>query len=147
MQVHCIGAIALTSLAVIAGCERAPASADTEGPARSNRPDANENAGPRLLVRVAAIERTAPVGPATAPTTKQGWVPVTAVVRDSTTGGLAVFAVEDVNGATVARSRPVTLGGYRGRAVAVASGLDGAERIVVQGAGLLSDGDAVQVVP
>jgi multidrug efflux system membrane fusion protein len=59
----------------------------------------------------------------------------------------AVFVVGDKAGAGVVRSRPVTLGGVQGNLVAVTTGLRSGERVVVMGATLLKDGDAVRVIP
>lgn len=75
-------------------------------------------------------------------------VPLTSIVR-SPRGAtkFAVFVVEDVNGKSVARARDVELGEYLGRVIPATSGLEGGERIVVQGAGLLSDGEPVEVIP
>ncbi len=75
-------------------------------------------------------------------------VPLASIVRSPSRGGrFAVFVVEDANGAAIARARDVELGDYLGRVIPVSSGLNGGERIVVQGAGLLSDGEAVEVIP
>lgn len=62
-------------------------------------------------------------------------------------GRFAVFIVENANGRAVARARDVELGDYLGRVIPVTSGLAGGEQIVVQGAGLLSDGEPVEVIP
>ena len=45
------------------------------------------------------------------------------------------------------RARAVTLGAVQGNLVAITSGLRSGERVVVMGAALLRDGDAVRVIP
>jgi RND family efflux transporter MFP subunit len=75
-------------------------------------------------------------------------VPLTAVVRSARNAGqFAVFAVDGSEGATRVRAVEVVLGEYVGRVIRVLEGLAGNERIVVQGAGLLSDGERVEVIP
>ena len=75
-------------------------------------------------------------------------VPLSAIVRaPAHAGKFAVFVVEDAGGKSVARAREVDLGEYLGRVIPVKQGLKGGERVVVQGAGLLSDGEAVEVIP
>jgi multidrug efflux system membrane fusion protein len=74
-------------------------------------------------------------------------VPLAAIVRSPRSAGYAVYALEDQQRArTRVRALDVTLGDYEGRTVSVTSGLRGHERVVVQGAGLLSDGEAVEVI-
>jgi RND family efflux transporter MFP subunit len=74
-------------------------------------------------------------------------VPLTSIVRSPRGGNrFAVFVVEDTDGKTIARARDVELGEYLGRVIPATSGLQGGERIVVQGAGLLSDGEPVEVI-
>lgn len=91
-------------------------------------------------------------------------VPLSAIVRPAPgASSFAVFVVDDAVGGPpgpagasaargtlqrgVAHARVVELGEYLGRVIPVRSGLVGGERIVVQGAGLLSDGELVEVVP
>jgi RND family efflux transporter MFP subunit len=75
-------------------------------------------------------------------------VPLSAIVRSpSKAGGFAVYVVADAKGHPVAHARDVELGEYLGRVIPVRQGLAGGETIVVQGAGLLSDGEPVQVIP
>jgi hypothetical protein len=57
-----------------------------------------------------------------------------------------VFIVEESGGKAVARAREVELGEYLGKVIPVKQGLRGGERIVIQGAGLLSDGEPVEVI-
>ena len=47
----------------------------------------------------------------------------------------------------LAHARDVELGDYLGRVIPVKRGLGGGETVVVQGAGLLSDGEQVEVIP
>jgi multidrug efflux system membrane fusion protein len=58
-----------------------------------------------------------------------------------------VFVVEPEGSRSVAHARDVELGEYLGSVIPVTQGLKGGEQIVVLGAGLLSDGEAVQVIP
>jgi RND family efflux transporter MFP subunit len=92
---------------------------------------------------VAALSLDALAGAQVAPL-----VPLAAIVRSPDHAGrFAVFVVDDASGKPLARAREVELGEYLGRVIPVKQGLGGGERIVVQGAGLLSDGEAVEVVP
>jgi multidrug efflux system membrane fusion protein len=50
-------------------------------------------------------------------------------------------------GVGTARARDVELGDYLGNVIPVTKGLSGGEHIVTMGAGLLSDGEAVRVIP
>ena len=75
-------------------------------------------------------------------------VPLSSIVRSAAHAGkFAVYVVEAANGKSVARARDVELGEYLGHVIPVTSGLVGGEQIVVQGAGLLSDGESVEVIP
>ena len=75
-------------------------------------------------------------------------VPLTSIVRSTGKAGhFAVFVVDQADGKSIARARDVELGEYLGRVIPVTSGLRGGEEIVVQGAGLLSDGEPVEVIP
>jgi RND family efflux transporter MFP subunit len=92
---------------------------------------------------VAALSLDAAAGAPTAPL-----VPLSAIVRaPGHAGKFAVFVVDEAGDKPVARAKEVDLGEYLGRVIPVKQGLSGGERIVVQGAGLLADGDAVEVVP
>jgi RND family efflux transporter MFP subunit len=74
-------------------------------------------------------------------------VPLTAVVRDeSGAGDFAVLVVEKEKGADVARVRRVELGDVMGNVIAVTTGLTSGERVVVSGATLLVNGEAVRVI-
>jgi RND family efflux transporter MFP subunit len=75
-------------------------------------------------------------------------VPLAAIVRsEARANQYAVFVLTDKDGAAAVQSRPVTLGGVHGNLVAVTTGLRPGERVVVMGATLLKDGDAVRVIP
>lgn len=78
-------------------------------------------------------------------------IPLSAIVRsEKRPDQYAVFVVDE-HAATsehvTVRSRSVALGGVQGNLVAVTSGLAPGERVVVMGATLLKDGDAVRVIP
>jgi len=81
----------------------------------------------------------------------QPLVPLSAIVRSPAhPGQFAVYLVEGDPGNAArgtARARDVELGDYLGSVIPVTKGLAGGERIVTMGAGLLSDGEAVQVIP
>jgi multidrug efflux pump subunit AcrA (membrane-fusion protein) len=75
-------------------------------------------------------------------------VPLAAVVRaDKGPDQYTVFVVAGPDSDAVARSRAVTLGAIEGNLVAVTSGVEPGERVVVMGATLLKDGDTVRVIP
>jgi multidrug efflux system membrane fusion protein len=71
-------------------------------------------------------------------------LPLSAVVRAPGGGeGYAVFIVEELDGAFTARLRPIRLGELLGNQITVAAGLSGGERVIVQGAGIVADGERV----
>ena len=75
-------------------------------------------------------------------------VPLAAIVRSpGKARGFAVYVVDDVNGQPTAHAREIELGQYLGRVIPVKKGLSGGERIVVLGAGLLSDNERVELIP
>jgi RND family efflux transporter MFP subunit len=75
-------------------------------------------------------------------------VPVAAIVQSPTHADkFAVFVVETHDGATVAKAREVEVGDFLGRVVPIKRGLAGGERVIVQGTGLVSDGELVEVMP
>jgi multidrug efflux system membrane fusion protein len=78
-------------------------------------------------------------------------VPLSAIVRSPAhPEQFAVYLVDGDPGNAArgtARVRDVELGDYLGSVIPVTKGLTGGERIVTMGAGLLSDGEAVQVIP
>jgi multidrug efflux system membrane fusion protein len=77
------------------------------------------------------------------------FVPLAAIVRparDST--GYAVYVVRDSAGGTAsARLRRVSLGEASGNLIAVREGLQPGERVIVRGATIVADGQAVRVMP
>ena len=75
-------------------------------------------------------------------------VPLTAVVRSAPgSGDFAVLVVERDNTREVAKLRQVELGEVTGNVIGVTKGLREGERVVVSGANLLVDGQAVNVLP
>jgi RND family efflux transporter MFP subunit len=75
-------------------------------------------------------------------------VPLTAIVRSlAGKSGYGAFILERRGDADVARLRQVQLGEVVGNSIIVASGVTAGERVVVSGAHLLVDGDAVRVTP
>jgi multidrug efflux system membrane fusion protein len=75
-------------------------------------------------------------------------LPLPAIVRaPAPAAGYAVFVVEPDGERTVARIRPVRLGDLSGNRITVREGLRGDETVVVMGAPLLTDGEAVQIIP
>jgi membrane fusion protein, multidrug efflux system len=69
------------------------------------------------------------------------WVPREAVVREA--GGAVVFVLED----GVVHRRAIELGAEQGSRVAIRSGLEPGELVVLAGQGALRDGDDVQLRP
>jgi RND family efflux transporter MFP subunit len=85
-----------------------------------------------------------------APSSAAPLIPLSAIVRAAkgAPGGsqFAVFVVDTKAGHPVVHARGVELGEYLGRVIPVQKGLAGGETVVVQGAGLLSDGETVEVI-
>jgi RND family efflux transporter MFP subunit len=74
-------------------------------------------------------------------------IPLSAIVRGKDRGQeFAVYVVDDRGGKPIARLAAVELGEFLGNVIPVVRGLSGGERVVVQGAGLLSDGEAVEII-
>ena len=74
--------------------------------------------------------------------------PLSAIVRsDKRPDQYAVFVIAGDGDHEVVHARPVTLGNVQGNLVAVTTGLAPGERVVVMGATLLKDGEAVRVIP
>jgi RND family efflux transporter MFP subunit len=74
-------------------------------------------------------------------------IPIDALVReDGKAGSYAVFVVETTDGASVARERSVTIGEVHGNRIAVLSGLEAGDAVVVVGTNTVRDGQPVQVV-
>ena len=75
-------------------------------------------------------------------------VPLAAVVRSSKNpSDYAVFVVDQPSGKATTRMREVKLGKALSHGVAVESGLQKGDRIIVSGSTLLSDNEAVQINP
>jgi len=78
-------------------------------------------------------------------------IPLSAIVRsEKRADQYAVFVVDGsgpVKDVETVHARAVTLGGVQGNLVAVTTGLAPGERVVVMGATLLKDGEAVRVIP
>ena len=74
-------------------------------------------------------------------------IPLSAIIRSpGHAAQFAVFVVETTGGHPIVHARDVELGEYLGRVIPVKTGLTGGETVVVQGAGLLSDGELVEVI-
>lgn len=95
-----------------------------------------------MIASVEVAARTSGDIPAGSPT-----VSVSAVVKSPMSGSFAVFVAEGAAETAVARTRDVSLGRISGNRVAVTAGLKVGDRVVVSGASLLTDGDAVRVIP
>jgi RND family efflux transporter MFP subunit len=75
-------------------------------------------------------------------------IPLTAIVRSADRPDqYSVFVVDGIAEQSTVRARGVTLGAIQGNLVAVTAGLSSGERVVVMGATLLKDGEAVRVIP
>jgi RND family efflux transporter MFP subunit len=74
-------------------------------------------------------------------------VPLGAIVKPAGGQDYAVLIAERGAGGDVARLRRIELGDVVGNSVTVTRGLALGDRIVVTGAGLLTDGDPVRVIP
>jgi multidrug efflux system membrane fusion protein len=102
------------------------------------------NGGHRLKPGLIATVILPVSGPA-----KQAMVlPFSSIIRSKTNPeGYAVFVVRPESGRHLARLQDVSLGEPLGNAVAVTAGVQAGERVVTNGSNLLTDGEAVQVVP
>jgi membrane fusion protein, multidrug efflux system len=84
----------------------------------------------------------------TGPSGGEPLVPISAIVRSPhKPDGFAVYVVEQGEEHPHVRAREVELGEYLGNVIPVRKGLDSGEQIVVMGAGLLSDGESIEVIP
>lgn len=87
-------------------------------------------------------------GSASSATAGRPAVPLTAIVRSTTgNGGYATFTIERRGDAEIARLRPVALGDVIGNTIVVENGLSVGERVIVTGATLVTDGEAIRVIP
>jgi RND family efflux transporter MFP subunit len=101
-----------------------------------------------MVAALSMASETSPTGAAGAAAESEPLVPLASIVRSpGHAGRFAVFVVDDANANAIVHARDVELGEYLGRVIPVTSGLKGGERIVVQGAGLLSDGESIEVIP
>jgi multidrug efflux system membrane fusion protein len=84
----------------------------------------------------------------TAPTTPQVLLPISAIVRSATNKkGYAVYVVESAGDNSIAKVHDVQLGEFLGNSVPALSGLAAGQQVVVQGASLITDGEAVRIIP
>jgi multidrug efflux system membrane fusion protein len=92
---------------------------------------------------------TVALGPAAAPAAAPVLtIPLTAVVRaEPGSDQYGVFVLERNGAAEQARMRRVTLGEVLGNGIAVRDGLKLGDRVIVSGATLLVDGDAIRAIP
>jgi RND family efflux transporter MFP subunit len=75
-------------------------------------------------------------------------LPLSAVVRSRAhSDGFAVFALDDTHNPPVVQLRDVELGQFLGNVIPIQAGLRAGEKVVVQGASLLSDREPVRVIP
>ena len=75
-------------------------------------------------------------------------VPLNAVIRPpGDPNGYAVFVVDDLQGKPAARLRRVELGDVSGNFIRVTSGLSGGERVIIRGATLAVDSQAIHIIP
>ena len=90
---------------------------------------------------VAALEIDGEAGPSSLT------VPLPSIVRSKADQhGFALFVIEERDGTPYARMREVTLGDLAPGGVTVTGGLRQGERIIVSGATIVGDGDAVELV-
>jgi multidrug efflux system membrane fusion protein len=74
-------------------------------------------------------------------------VPLAAILRSRTKAdGYALFVIEDQSGAPHAKLREVTVGDMVATGVTVTSGLRAGERVVISGATIIADGQAVEIL-
>lgn len=74
-------------------------------------------------------------------------IPLAAIVRSpQKPDGYAVFVVEERDGVSYARRRDVTLGPMVSNGVTVTAGVRAGERLIVSGAKIVADGEAVEVL-
>lgn len=103
-------------------------------------PDGQLKSGMIAALQVEHAER--------APVRQALLIPLNAVVRPpGAAEGFAVFVVERHDSQDVARLRRVELGDLTGNLIQVASGLQGGERVIVRGATLAVDSQAVRIIP
>ena len=75
-------------------------------------------------------------------------VPLSSIVRSKTNAtSYSVFVAQEIEGVQVVRLREVVLGETFGNTVAVTKGVQKGEKIVINGATYLADGEKVQIIP
>ena len=75
-------------------------------------------------------------------------LPLSAVVRpNNAREGFAVYALDEGHTPPTVHLREVELGAFLGNSIPVQRGLRAGEKVVVQGAALLSDSEQVRVIP
>ncbi|HYK90027.1 MAG TPA: efflux RND transporter periplasmic adaptor subunit [Acidobacteriota bacterium] len=85
---------------------------------------------------------------ASGPARQELVLPLSSILRSKTNpDGYAVYVVRQEGGKQVTRLRDVTLGEPFGNAIAVRAGVQAGERVVTNGSTMLTDGEAVRVVP
>ncbi len=101
-------------------------------------PDSRLKPGMIAAIEIALSDRLAPTIT----------LPLNAIVRPpGETAGYAVYVVEGEGEHGVARLRRVCLGTVTGNMIGITSGLTGGERVIVRGATLVADAQAVRVIP
>ena len=109
-----------------------------------------DNQDGALKVGMVMLIHLAPPAPANTQTAAQNaLIPLSAVIRPPTgqTGFAAYTVVSEKDGSEVVHTRRLVLGDLVSNRVTVTSGLNVGERVVVQGATLLTDGQHVTIVP
>ena len=75
-------------------------------------------------------------------------IPIGSVVRDpQSQDGFAVMVADGPGDVVTARLRPVQLGNAYGNMIAVTGGLNHGEKVITTGAGIVKNGDQVQIIP
>jgi multidrug efflux system membrane fusion protein len=103
-----------------------------------------ENADQALKVGMVAAARLEAPGAARSAV---ALLPLSAVVRPAGREGFAVFVASAEGASSVTRLRPVQLGDLVASRVAITGGVTPGDRVVIQGASLVADGQHVVVVP
>ena len=109
---------------------------------------ARTNTGTSAAAGTAAIELTPGAASPQVEKTIHPAVPLSAVIQSPRgNGAYAVFTVAENGPNVLARSKDVKLGRIVGNHVTVLDGLTTGERVIVSGASLLTDDEAVRIVP
>ena len=145
---HLIAAIALAGTALALPACREARAAEGTVPARAvkviapqpaARPGATRQPSHQVLAAYTSGGRADDMADLVA-------VPLAAIVRAAGGGDhYAVFVAEGRNDLAIVRARTIALGRVTGNLVAV-SGVHASDRVVVMGASLLQDGEAVRVM-